>query len=164
MSDLLLRSPLQYEPKKKNRWLLRFPQDVGIQPFALKSAARPKPNITTNEIKFLNTSSWVNGSYTWSAIPIVIRDFIAPSQSQALMEWFRLHAESVTGRMGYNVGSAKNVEIEVLDPTGVAVEKWLCVNCILTGELDFGQLDYADDNLLEISFSIQPYYCIHLFG
>lgn len=164
MADLLLKSPLQYEPKKKNRWLIRFPNDVGIQTWALKTAARPKPNITKNEIKFLNTSTWVNGSYTWAEIPMTIRDFIAPSQSQALMEWFRLHAESVTGRMGYNVGSAKNIEIEVLDPTGVVVEKWLCVNCIISGEVNFGELSYEDDNLLEISFNVQPQYCIHLFG
>jgi hypothetical protein len=164
MADLLLRSPLTYEPKKINRWLIRFPNDVGIQTWALKSAARPKVNITKNEMKFINTSTFVNGSYVWSEIPMTIRDFIAPSQSQALIEWFRLHAESVTGRMGYNVGSAKNIEIEVLDPTGVVVEKWLCVNCIIVGEVDFGQLDYDNDDVMEISFNVQPQYCVHLFG
>ena len=31
MSDLLLKMPLNYEPLRKNRWLLRFPADLGIQ-------------------------------------------------------------------------------------------------------------------------------------
>ncbi len=35
---------------------------------------------------------------------VTFKDPIGPSASQALMEWFRLHAESVTGRMGYAAG------------------------------------------------------------
>ena len=42
---------------------------------------------------------------------------------QALMEWFRLHAESVSGRMGYASGYKKDIELEMLDPTGVVIEK-----------------------------------------
>jgi hypothetical protein len=41
------------------------------------------------------------------------------------MEWVRLCAESVTGRMGYAAGYKKNVDLEMLDPTGVVVEKWI---------------------------------------
>jgi hypothetical protein len=46
------------------------------------------------------------------------------------MEWVRLHAESVTGRMGYAAGYKKDVDLEMLDPTGVAVEKWILQGCI----------------------------------
>jgi len=160
MADLLLKAPLKYEPLRKNRWFLRFPDDIGIQVWALKSAAKPKMTITAVEMDFMNTKTYVSGKYHWNAIPIIIRDFIAPSQSQALMEWVRLHAESVTGRMGYNVGAAKNVTIEMVDPTGVVVQKWTCRNCILTGEVDFGALDYSEDGVTELSFSIQPQDCI----
>lgn len=31
MSDLLIKMPLEYEPLKKNRFLFRFPSDLGIQ-------------------------------------------------------------------------------------------------------------------------------------
>ena len=30
MSDLLLKMPLNYEPLRQNRWLLRFPSDLGL--------------------------------------------------------------------------------------------------------------------------------------
>jgi len=159
MADLLLKSPLKYEPKRTNRWFVRFPTDIGIQTWALSKAARPKISINTVPMPFLNTETYVSGKYKWNPINLSIRDFIAPSQAQALMEWIRLHAESVTGRMGYNVGSAKNIEIEMLDPVGVVIEKWLCVNCIVTGDSDFGTLDYSSDNVAEISFSVQPQYC-----
>jgi hypothetical protein len=164
MADLLLQSPLKAEPKKQNRWLLRFPTDVGIQTWACKSVAAPKMNITKNEMKFLNTSTYVNGSYTWQQMAITVRDFIAPSTSQGLIEWVRLHAESVTGRMGYNVGSSKSLTLELLDPTGVKISEWLCQNCILVEDIDFGgSLDYANDDVLELSFTIQPQYCILLY-
>lgn len=164
MADLLLSSPLKAEPKKQNRWLLRFPTDIGIQTWACKNVAAPKMNITTNEMKFLNTSTYVNGSYTWQSMAITVRDFIAPSTSQGLIEWVRLHAESVTGRMGYNVGSSKTINLELLDPTGVRISEWLCVNCILTESVDFGgTFDYANDDVLELSFTIQPQYCVLLY-
>ena len=57
MSDILLKMPLNYEPLRKNRWLFRFPADLGIQEWWLSSASRP--TITQNETKipFLNVQS-----------------------------------------------------------------------------------------------------------
>lgn len=164
MADLLLRAPLKYEPKTFNRWILRFPSDVGIQTWALKSVDAPKMTLNKKEMQFLNTKTYVNTSYEWGEMNVTIRDFIAPSQAEALMEWARLHAESVTGRMGYNVGCAKNIELEGLDPTGVATEKWLLVNAILVSQIDFGTFDYSADEVREITFTIQPQYCVHLYG
>lgn len=162
--SLLFNSPLKAEPKKQNRWLLKFPTDVGIQTWAVKSIKAPTMNLTENEMKFLNTSTFVNGSYTWEQMPITVRDFIAPSTSQGLIEWLRLHAESVTGRMGYNVGSAKTLNLELLDPVGVRISEWTCVNSILVGQVDFGgTFDYANDEVVELSFTVRPQYCIHLY-
>lgn len=162
--DLLLQSPIKAEPKKQNRWILRFPTDVGVQPWALKSVSAPKMNLTTNEMRFLNTSTFVNGSYKWAEMSITVRDFIAPSTSQGLIEWLRLHAESVTGRMGYNVGSSKTLTLELLDPTGVRISEWELRNCILTGDVDFGgTFDYTSDEVSELTFSIQPQYCVLLY-
>ena len=59
---LLLQSPIKAEPKKQNRWLLKFPTDVGIQTWALKSVKAPTMNLTENEMKFINTSTFVLGS------------------------------------------------------------------------------------------------------
>ena len=159
--SLLFQAPLKYELKKQNRWVLRFPTDVGIQTWAIKSADAPKMAITTNEMKFINTSTYVNGSYKWNSQSITVRDFIAPSTSQGLIEWLRLHAESASGRMGYNVGSAKTLILEMLDPTGVRISEWTMYNCIITETVDFGgKLDYDQDGVVELTFAVQPQYCI----
>ena len=61
------------------------------------------------EIPFLNTSNYVLGRYTWDDINVTLRDPIGPSASQAVMEWVRLHSESVTGRQGYAVGYKRDL-------------------------------------------------------
>ena len=123
MSDLLNRMPLEYEPLRNNRFLLRFPSDLGIQEMWVASTSRPTISMQETEIQFLNTSTWVVGRYLWEQINVTLRDPIGPSASQAVMEWFRLASESVTGRQGYAASYARDIIIEMLDPTGVAVSQ-----------------------------------------
>lgn len=159
MSDLLLKMPLNYEPLRNNRWLMRFPADLGIQEWWLTKAARPKISQEAKEIPFLNTSTYVVGKYKWESMQITLRDPIGPSASQAIMEWVRLHSESVTGRQGYAAGYKRDLEIEMLDPTGVVVSKWILKNAFITNA-DFGTLDYGNDDLAQIDITLQYDYAI----
>jgi hypothetical protein len=86
MADLLMKMPFQYEPKRKNRWLITFPADLGIQQWWLSSASRPSITQNETEIAFLNTSTFVIGRFNWEAIEVTFRDPIGPSASQAIME------------------------------------------------------------------------------
>lgn len=162
MADLLMKMPVPYEPKRKNRFILRFPSTLGINEWYVTSAARPVAKINPVEIQFLNTSTYVAGRFNWEELKVTFRDPIGPSASQALMEWFRLHAESVTGRMGYAAGYKKDIELEMLDPTGVVVEKWILQGTFLT-QLDFGSLDYSDDKLADINASLRMDRCIQIY-
>jgi hypothetical protein len=162
MADLLMKMPVPYEPKRQNRFIVRFPNELGINEWFVETASRPKITIGAKEIEFLNTSTFVSGRFKWDPMTIKFRDPIGPSAAQALMEWVRLHAESVTGRMGYASGYKKNLDLEMLDPTGVVVEKWIMQGCLITGA-DFGALSYASDALAEISVTIQPDRCILVY-
>lgn len=154
MADLLMKMPVPYEPKRKNRWLFRFPSDLGIQEWWLQSAARP--TITQNEVEipFLNTSTWVIGRFIWEAIDVTFRDAIGPSTAQAIMEWVRLHSESVTGRQGYAAGYKKDVEIEMLDPTGVVIEKWVLQGTMIVSA-NFGDLAMDDDSIADVTTNLR---------
>lgn len=154
MSDLLQKMPSNYEPKRKNRWLFRFPSDLGIQEWWLSSGARPSIEQNETEIQFLNTSTWVIGRFTWATIDLVLRDPIGPSASQAVMEWVRLHSESITGRQGYAAGYKKNVDVEMLDPTGVVIEKWQLQGTMLTN-VNFGELSMDDDGIADITCTLR---------
>ena len=162
MADLLMKMPIPYEPKRQNRFILRFPSSLGINEWFVESASRPSIKIGATEIQFLNTSTFVAGRFNWDPISVKFRDPIGPSAAQALMEWVRLHAESVTGRMGYAAGYKKDVDLEMLDPTGVAVEKWILQGCFLTS-VDFDSLGYAEDGLITVKATLRPDRCILVY-
>ena len=162
MSDLLIQMPLQFEPMRKNRWIMRFPSDLGISEWMLSSASRPKLTQNVTEIQFLNTSTYVLGRYTWDTIQITFRDPISPSASQAVMEWVRLGSESVTGRQGYAAGYKRDVELEMLDPTGVVVQKWILKNAWIS-DVNFDSLDYSQDGVATISATLVMDYAILAF-
>ena len=162
MADLLMKMPIPYEPKRQNRFILRFPSPLGINEWYVNTASRPKIKIQGVEIPFLNTSTYVAGRFNWEEIAVSFRDPIGPSAAQALMEWVRLCAESVTGRMGYAVGYKRNVDLEMLDPTGVFVENWILEGTFLTN-VDFGGLDYSQDKLIEIKANLRMDRCILVY-
>ena len=162
MADLLMKMPIPYEPKRQNRFILRFPSSLGINEWFVESTARPHITITSVPIPFLNTSTYVAGRFEWQTLNVVFRDPIGPSASQALMEWVRLHAESVTGRMGYAAGYKKDIDLEMLDPTGVVVEKWILYGTFLTG-VNFGSLAYNTDALADITASLRPDRCVLVY-
>ncbi|HOH61257.1 MAG TPA: hypothetical protein PK698_02060 [Bacilli bacterium] len=162
MADLLMKMPVPYEPKRKNRFILRFPSSLGINEWYVFSANRPSMKINSTEIQFLNTSTYVAGRFVWDELRVQFRDPIGPSASQALMEWVRLHAESVTGRMGYAAGYKKDIELDMLDPTGVVVEKWILQGTFLTN-INFGDLDYSRDDIATIECSLRMDRCIQVY-
>ena len=162
MADLLMKMPIPYEPKRVNRFILTFPSELGINEWYVESTSRPAITINSVAIPFLNTERYVAGRYTWGEIPVTFRDPIGPSAAQALMEWVRLHAESVTGRMGYAAGYKKDVTLQMLDPTGVVVEKWVLIGCFLT-KADFQALNYGQDGLATIQASLRPDYCVLVY-
>ena len=162
MADLLLKMPIPYEPKRQNRFILRFPSTLGINEWFVETASRPNIKINATKVDFLNTSTYVAGRFEWNEIPVKFRDPIGPSASQAIMEWVRLCAESVTGRMGYAAGYKKNVDLEMLDPTGVVVEKWILEGCFLTSA-NFGTLGYSTDNIATVDVSLRMDRCILVY-
>jgi len=162
MGDMLMRMPVPYEPLRKNRFILRFPDELGIQEWWVSTASRPNYTSQEVEIPFLNTSTFVAGRFQWETMQVVFRDPIGPSATQALMEWIRLHSESVTGRQGYAAGYKKNVELEMLDPTGVVVQKWQLQGTQINSA-DFGGLDYNANDLADITVTLRFDRAINIF-
>jgi hypothetical protein len=162
MADLLMKMPIPYEPKRQNRFILRFPSSLGINEWFVESASRPHITINSVEIPFLNTSTYVAGKFNWQTLNVTFRDPIGPSASQAIMEWVRLCAESVTGRMGYAAGYKKDVDLEMLDPTGVVVEKWILYGTFLT-DANFNAVDYKSDSIATITTTLRMDRCVLVY-
>jgi hypothetical protein len=157
--EMIRGVPFEYEPKRINRFFAEFADELGIEVWKVQKFKRPSMKINPVEINYMNEKNYVAGRYSWDAMEITFLDPIGPSTSQQLMEWVRLHAESLTGRMGYKAGYAKNILLKALDPTGIEVEKWFLEQCMITS-IDFGDNSYDEDGLTNITLNIQPWRCI----
>jgi len=159
MAELIRGIPFDYEPKRENRFFAEFDNTLGIEVWSIQEFKRPKMTINSVEIPFINETNYVAGKYKWEAMEVKFLDPIGPSTSQILMEWVRLHAESLTGRMGYAAGYKKNVLLKALDPTGIEVEKWFLEQCMIT-DIDFGSNTMDSDALQNVTLTLQPWRCI----
>jgi len=157
-TQMLRTTPIQYELKRENRFSLIFPGELNIESWMVQLVRRPKVTNNNVEIKYMNTQFHVIGQYKWSEFEVEFIDPIGPSVSQKLMEWQRLHSESLSGRQGYAAGYKKDLQLISLDPVGVGVEKWIMYQCQLI-ELDFGSSTYESDGLQKPKIIIQPDFC-----
>ena len=91
---------------------------------------------------------------------MTLYDPIVPSGAQAVMEWVRLHHESVTGRDGYLAFYKKDLVLNMLGPVGDKVEEWIIKGAQIT-QAQFNEVDWADVGApMEITLTIQPDYCL----
>ena len=163
MAQELVRGvPFDFEPKRENRFYAEFADELGIEIWKVQTFKRPTLTINSVEIPFINETNYVAGKYKWETMDITFIDTIGPSTTIQLMEWVRLHAESLTGRMGYAAGYKKNITLKSLDPAGAEVEKWFLEQCQITN-IDFGKNDMGSDELQMVEVTIQPYRCISNF-
>ena len=149
--DVTSMLPNKFEPKRKNRWVLMI---EGIDAFIIKTTARPTVTTESVEVPFINSRRYLAGLTKFGTMAITLNDPIAPSGAQQVMEWIRLHYESVSGRAGYADFYKRDIQLKLLDPVGTVIELWDCKGALIT-EANFGELTYEDGGLTEISLTIQ---------
>lgn len=142
--------PNKFEPKKKYRWILQI---EGIDAFLLKTASRPQYTTESVEIPWINYTRYVAGKTKFNPISVTLYDPIAPSGAQQVMEWIRLHYESVSGRAGYADFYKRDIQLKLLDPIGTVVEHWDIKGAFIT-DANFNDLDMAASDNVEITLSI----------
>lgn len=141
MTELLKEMPIPYEPKRNNRWVLTL-----LTP-------------TSDKLKNKLLGEWVISKTTrptfkkerfclfWSKlkpdiIHITMVDPIGPSTSEIIYDLMK-H----TYKLDYN--------LEMLDPTGVVIEKWEIRGCEIL-EVNFGTLDYRDSSIAQCRLLLKP--------
>ena len=145
-----------YEPKLQNRFIFYID---GIPAYLIKSADKPKYTAEEVVLDHINVKRKVKGKSDWSPISCTLYDPVTPSGAQAVMEWVRLHHESVTGRDGYSDFYKKEVKFNTLGPVGDVVEEWICKGAYITNA-EFGNGDWTSSSPMEISLTISMDYAI----
>ena len=148
-----------FEPKTKNRFIMYI---EGVPAYLIKTAKRPSIQFESITLDHINVKRYVKGKGTWETLEVTLYDPIVPSGAQAVMEWVRLHKESVTGRDGYSDFYKKDITFNVLGPVGDKVEEWTLKGAMIQSA-NFGDLDWSVSEPAEISLTLRYDYAILQF-
>ena len=128
----------QFEPKQQNRFLLSM---TGIPAFIVKGVNAVSLTQDTVVLNHINVQRFVKGKTTWGTVQFTLFDPITPSGAQAVMEWVRLHHESVTGRDGYSDFYKKDLRFDILGPVGDIVSEGIVKGAFIKNA-NFGEYNY----------------------
>lgn len=146
-----------FEPKQKNRFIVYID---GIPSYTVKAMGAVSLTQGTVALNHINVQRFVKGKTTWNTISFTLFDPITPSGAQSVMEWVRLHHESVTGRDGYSDFYKKDLTFNVIGPVGDIVSEWIVKGALIT-DASFGDYGWDQENAAqEITMTVQPDYCI----
>ena len=149
-----------FEPKTQNRYIMTLD---GIPSYLIKKIDRPTITQEKKRLDHINVQRYVKGKTVWDEMTMELFDPIVPSGAQAVMEWVRLHHESVTGRDGYAEFYKKDIIINVLGPVGDKVEEWQLRGAQIVSA-EFGSLDWSSGgDSLNITMNLAYDYAILQF-
>lgn len=146
-----------FEPKQPNRFILSVD---GFPSFIMKGVSAV--NLTQGEVvlNHINIYQKVKGKTTWGDLTFTLYDPITPSGAQAVMEWVRLHHESVTGRDGYSDFYKKDLFINIIGPPGDIVSEWIIKGAFIKdanfGDYSWDTVDQAVNNTMTVGMD----YCV----
>ena len=146
-----------FEPKQTNRFIMFID---GFPAYQIKGVSAINVTQGSVALNHINVQRYVKGRTVWQPITFTLYDPITPSGAQSVMEWVRLHHESVTGRDGYSDFYKKNLTFNVLGPVGDIVSEWIIKGALITSA-NFGDYSYDDDGVAQnIQMEVQPDYCV----
>jgi hypothetical protein len=146
-----------FEPKQQNRFIMYVD---GIPSYIIKKISAVTFEQGEVVLNHINVYTKVKGKTKWSNLTMTLFDPITPSGAQAVMEWVRLHHESVTGRDGYSDMYKKDLTIDVLGPVGDIVSEWVIKGAFITGG-NFGDYDWDSENqAVNLTLTLAMDYCV----
>ena len=146
-----------FEPRMTNRFILYMD---GMPSFLVKGMSAINLSQTAVALNHINVQRYVKGKTIWGTVSFTMYEAITPAGSQTVMEWVRLHHESVTGRDGYSDFYKKDLTIDVLGPVGDVVSEWIIKGAFIK-DAAFGDMNWDDDTtVMNISLTIGMDYCV----
>ena len=162
------------EPKRSHRFLLFFPTlqtpDYAYEPYLAKDVTKPSYQVTTTPHKFLGNTYYYPGTVTWGTVTANIINAINPDANDLLytaliksgyllpptqQEVFDNPAQAPgTVNKQDAINALGNVVIQELNGQGGLVGEWVLQNSFIT-DAKFGDLNYDNDNLLNITLVMQ---------
>jgi hypothetical protein len=163
----LFWNDVRTEPKRRFRFELKFSSRTlgqgAIPVWTIKTASKPKANVSTIEHQYIDHTFKYPGRVTWDPISITLVDPVDPDLSYAFLD--------VLGASGYKFPTTASksklslskkafaeqigsVFIDQIDENGEIIERWELINPFITS-VDFGgSLDYSSDDMNEVTVEV----------
>ncbi len=136
---------VEYEPKRKNRFKVDFPNYFEIESFVVQKISKPKLN-------------FINNDYVWENIEIELIDLIAPSTSRGIMNLIE-HCQLVhKNKEDSEQKILFNFLITDLDPVGEEVQVWI-IDVKELVSVEFGTNNYKEEGIQMCKILIKPQRC-----
>lgn len=157
------------EPKRQFRWLLYI---AGMPQFIVKNVKKPSFSVAATPHDFINYKFHFPGRVEWQDIQVTIVDPVQPDSTASLVNILSAAGyvlpDEYTSQAAEPRTISKKSFIDALGGqiqlvqfganTGAqqenVLEKWSINNPFLTN-VDFGNLDYSSDDLVNISMTIK---------
>jgi hypothetical protein len=132
----------------------------GIPSYMIKKIAPVSVDMGEITLNHINVYRKIKGKAKWADMSMTLFDPITPSGAQAVMEWVRLHHESVTGRDGYSDFYKKDLTVNVLGPVGDIVSEWIIKGAFIK-TANFGEYNWdTEAAAINIEVTLGMDYCI----
>ena len=146
-----------FEPKQQNRFIMYVD---GFPSYIIKAVSGMGFSQEEIVLNHINVYRKIKGKLKWNDLSLTLFDPITPSGAQALMEWVRLHHESVTGRDGYSDFYKKDITLNILGPVGDIVGVWIIKGAFVK-TAKFSDYDWAQgEQAITLDISIAMDYCV----
>ena len=157
------------EPKRQFRWLLYI---AGMPQFIVKNVKKPSFSVSETQHDFLNYKFYYPGRVEWSTIDVTIVDPVQPDSTASLVKVLEAAGYVLPDKFTSQANEPRTIskkafvdglggQIQLVQfgaNTGAqqenVLEKWTLNNPFLTN-VDFGNLDYSSDELVDISMTIR---------
>lgn len=134
--------PPNFQPVLRNRFLVKFPESLGIKPFMVTDIILPVVSMLKPRQPGL-TQLFTKSPFEISELEVTMMDSVTEPKVKQLHSILK-------------DGIKFNMSVETLDPMGVVVTELKLFECLIT-QLNLGQLGYKmEDNLHKIKLSIRP--------
>lgn len=134
------------ETKKKNRFFLIFPLDVGGASLqaSVFSSSRPKWKVSEQPMHHLNTPWYLAGKPEWEPWTCAFYDFVEDNTLKEMFKWYKLVYNPDTTKMSVPSIYKKDVIIQMLGPglEGDIVEQYTLFGAWPT-DVEGGDLDMS---------------------
>jgi hypothetical protein len=147
------------DPKRQYRFLVNV---KGFDPFIAKTVKKPSFQVGVSRHMFLNHEFKYPTTVKWQDVTITFADPGEPDVTKSLVQLLQQSGYSYPDAAGINNTVSKekavtkglgNVTINQIDAEGNVIEQWTLINAFVSN-VEFGQLSYASEDLVEISITV----------